>query len=85
MKEATGELNMSIVVISSIAILSAFFYTILWPMINENQKQQTNCSKAICKVKNPSKDVTNGIIDHCYYVDKDGSPHDLDHVCKYKG
>lgn len=84
MKEATGELNMSVVVISSIAILSAFFYTILWPMINENQKQQTNCSKAICTVKNPSKDVENGIIRKCYYMDNNVR-HELNNVCKYKG
>jgi hypothetical protein len=84
MKEATGELNMSVVVISSIAILSAFFYTVLWPMINENQKQQTNCSKAICTVKNPSKDVENGIIRKCYYMDNNVR-HELNNVCKYKG
>ncbi|HJJ16481.1 MAG TPA: hypothetical protein OIM63_00085 [Bacilli bacterium] len=84
MKEATGELNMSVVVISSIAILSAFFYTILWPMINENQKQQTNCSKAICTVKNPSNDVENGIIKKCYYMDNNVR-HELNNVCKYKG
>ena len=84
MKEATGELNMSVVVISSIAIRSAFFYTVLWPMINENQKQQTNCSKAICTVKNPSKDVENGIIRKCYYMDNNVR-HELNNVCKYKG
>ena len=84
MKEATGELNMSVVVISSIAILSAFFYTVLWPMINENQKQQTNCSKAICTDKNPSKDVENGIIRKCYYMDNNVR-HELNNVCKYKG
>lgn len=84
MKEATGELNMSVVVISSIAILSAFFYTILWPMINENQKQQTNCSKAICTVKSPSNDVENGIIKKCYYMDNNVR-HELNNVCKYKG
>ena len=84
MKEATGELNMSVVVISSIAILSAFFYTVLWPMINENQKQQTNCSKAICTVKNPSRDVENGIIRKCYYMDNNVR-HELNNVCKYKG
>lgn len=83
MKEATGELNMSVVVISSIAILSAFFYTVLWPMINENQNQQVNCSKAICLVKDPNKDVDKNGYVKCKYKDKKNQEHDI--ICKYKG
>ena len=48
MKEATGELNMSVVVLVGISGLAAFFYFTLWPMIKNNMNQNTNCSKAIC-------------------------------------
>ncbi len=48
MKEATGELNMSVVVLVAIAGLAAFFYFTIWPMIRNNMNQNTNCSKAIC-------------------------------------
>lgn len=75
MKEATGELNMSVVVISSIAILSAFFYTVIWPMINENQKQQVSCSKAICGKKVDS----NGMV-KCHLENENE-----EFLCKYKG
>lgn len=78
MKEATGELNMSVVVISSVAILVAFFYTVLWPMLDDNQKSQMNCSKAVCE----KKADRNGMV-KCKYKDKDGSSHDI--TCKFKG
>ena len=48
MKEATGELNMSVAILVAIAGLAAFFYFTLWPMIKNNMNQNTNCSKAIC-------------------------------------
>ena len=48
MKEATGELNMSVAILVAIAGLAAFFYFTLWPMIKNNMNQTTNCSKAIC-------------------------------------
>lgn len=48
MKEATGELNMTVIVAISIGILSAFFFGVIWPMINGNFNRNTQCSKAIC-------------------------------------
>ncbi len=48
MKEATGELNMTIIVSISIGILAAFFFGFLWPMINGNFQKNSQCSKAIC-------------------------------------
>ena len=48
MKEASGELNMSVVVFIAIGALGSFFYFTIWPMIRNNMNQNTNCSKAIC-------------------------------------
>ncbi len=33
MKEATGELNLTIIVVMAVGALMAFFYTLIWPMI----------------------------------------------------
>ena len=49
MKEATGELNMTVIIAIAVAILAAFFYTILWPMIRTNFDSKASCSRAICE------------------------------------
>lgn len=79
MKEATGELNLSVIVISSVAILAAFFYTVLWQMINHNQQSQVNCSKAICN-KPTDEDLTPEYVT-CHMPGDD----DETFECKYKG
>ncbi len=76
MKEATGELNMSLVVISSVAILVAFFYGVIWPIMDKNQEQQMNCSKAICAKKDTNND---GMVD-CHLKGKTET-----FSCKFKG
>ena len=48
MKEATGELNSAIIVVIAVGILSAFFFTILWPIIHRNFQKNINCDRAIC-------------------------------------
>ncbi len=48
MKEATGELNTTVVVVLAVGVLMAFFYYTLWPIIRENFNKQTQCAKAIC-------------------------------------
>ncbi len=48
MKEATGELNMTVAVVVGIAGLAAFFYFTVWPSIRNNMNRTTNCSEAIC-------------------------------------
>lgn len=55
MKEATGALNSTIVVVIAVGILSAFFYFTLWPKIRNNMEQNSNCSKAWCE-GNPNSD-----------------------------
>ena len=49
MKEATSELNLTVVVVISIAGLAAFFYMTIWPMIQNNVNKYTKCSVAICE------------------------------------
>ena len=48
MKEATGELNMTVVIVIAVAILAAFFYTLIWPLIKQNYDGNASCAKAIC-------------------------------------
>lgn len=56
MKEATGELANLLVVTVSVAILVAFFYFTIWPLIDNNFKRQTMCDKAICEGSDADKD-----------------------------
>lgn len=41
MKEATGELNMTVVTIIAIAAVAALFYVFLWPVIQKSIVTQT--------------------------------------------
>lgn len=49
MKKATGDLASTVVVAISVAILVAFFFYTIWPMLDSNFKSQTACEKAICE------------------------------------
>lgn len=57
MKEATGELNMTVAIVVGIAGLAAFFYFSLWPTIKNNMNSNTKCSQAICE-KCPSNNCS---------------------------
>ena len=48
MKEATGELNMTVVTVVAIAAVAAFFYAFVWPGIRNSITASTNCSQAQC-------------------------------------
>ena len=41
MKEATGELNMTVVTLVAVAALGALFYFVVWPMVQRMVVQQT--------------------------------------------
>lgn len=41
MKEATGELNMTVITLIAIAAIAALFYVFVWPMIQRTIAQQT--------------------------------------------
>ncbi len=46
MKEATGELNMTVVTVVAIAAILAFFYLVIWPTIRVSLSLTTACSSA---------------------------------------
>ena len=75
MKEATGELNLLLVVVTIVGALVAFFYFSVWPMIRANQQAHTNCSKAVC---NSDTFDENGMVE-C------SLPDGTTINCKYKG
>ncbi len=50
MKEATGELNMTVVTVVAIAAIAAFFYAFVWPGIQESIKKNT--CEAQCSTDN---------------------------------
>lgn len=48
MKEATGELNMTVVTVVAIAAIAAFFYIFVWPSISisiANNQCATECGE----------------------------------------
>ncbi len=44
MKEATGELNMTVVTVVAIAAVAAFFYAFIWPGIKRTMAAQSVCA-----------------------------------------
>lgn len=80
MKEATGELNTTVIVVIAVASLTAFFYFTIWPAIRNNMNQNTKCSKAICE-KKPNND---GKTVQCYLVEN-GKKVGSDFPCAWKG
>ena len=73
MKKAVGELSNTVVVVIAVAILIAFFYYTVWPLIDNNFNAQTSCEKAICDIQ---KDASGKVITvdgkvECRMPDKD--------------
>lgn len=66
MKEATGELNMTVVTVVAIAAVAAFFYAFVWPSIKASIQASTYCATAICE--NCSGDTCN-----CTAYDEQGN------------
>ena len=44
MKEATGELNMTVITVVAIAAVAAFFYAFVWPSIRASLILTTACN-----------------------------------------
>ena len=65
MKEATGELNMTVVTVVAIAAVAAFFYAFIWPSIQANIENSTKCSSAT------NCTDCNGSTCKCTYMDGD--------------
>ena len=79
MKEATGDLNMTVVIVLLVAVMGAIFSILISPNILRGIKSETNCSDAICPCDSHS--VTNGMCRECYMKGKEGQPF----ACPYKG
>ena len=78
MKEASGELNMTVFVVTVVAALGVFFFTIIWPAIRNNMASNTKCSDAICS----SEKNADGTVD-CVYIDRKGNKsEEFTCVCK---
>ena len=54
MKEATGELNMTVITVVAIAAVAAFFYAFLWPSI------QSGLSRNTCENSGGTYSASNG-------------------------
>ncbi len=54
MKEASGELNMTVITIVAIAAVGALFYVFVWPMI------QTSIASQTCKTYGPDWHAVRG-------------------------
>lgn len=46
MREATGELNMTVIVIMAVAAVAGLFYVAIWPGIEANINRATWCASA---------------------------------------
>lgn len=74
MKEATGELNMTVITVVAIAAVGAFFYAFVWPRIKSSINNNTKCADAICPAN-----CTTGTC-KCTYIDEDGKEEQI--TCK---
>jgi len=79
MKEATGELNMTVVIVVAVAILSVFFFGILWPNIKNTFIATNKCSDAVCD----KRTLHDGVVTCKYY--KNGHQEGADFECPWKG
>lgn len=68
MREATGELNMTVIVIVAVSAIAALFYAVIWPAIKSNLEQSTKCSAAICPACSGNDKTAN-----CQYYDADAN------------
>ncbi len=83
MKEATGELNTAVVVAIAIGILAVFFFSVVWPILDNNFERTAQCDKAACDCSADSRVIENGV-EYCTECSIDGEivP---DMKCIYKG
>ena len=74
MKEATGELNNTVIVFTAVALLTAVFFMIIWPMVKQGCVDDANCANAICDAGydpntgmapciNPNEDATDEVFE----------------------
>jgi hypothetical protein len=79
MKEATGELAGSVIVVAAVAVLTAFFFTIIWPMVRTGMEDRATCANAVCDIGYNE----NGMA-WCYSPSDTGDDKDF-YECPFKG
>jgi len=80
MKEATGELNMTVVTVVAIAAVGAFFYAFIWPGIQQSIERSTYCATASCGECEASSNGKQKC--KCTYTDKAGTEKEID--CEFQ-
>ncbi len=65
MKEATGELNMTVVTVVAIAAVAAFFYAFIWPNIKNSITASTYCAMATCDQASCNTDKSKTVCTSC--------------------
>ncbi len=80
MKEATGELNMTVFVVVAIGVMSAFFFTVLWPSLKETLVANSKCRDAVCDANSVSDGMAT-----CQYYTSSGSQVGGSFKCVWKG
>ncbi|MCR5787488.1 MAG: hypothetical protein K6G37_00110 [Bacilli bacterium] len=83
MKEATGELNSTVIVVITIGLLSTFFFTVIWPLLKNNLNSNTKCSEAICSNEAKKSCVKDPKTRVCKYVECTYNKQKV--KCPYKG
>lgn len=76
MKEATGELNMTVVTVVAIAAVAAFFYAFIWPSIKNSITASTNCTNATCDASQCEEQNGTRTCKNCSYTDANGETKD---------
>lgn len=82
MKEATNELNLTVIVVLSVGILMAFFFTVMWPNIRNNYKRTANCKSAVCDCSNAKN---NDYKCKCWSSNKDREQDINSFTCSWEG
>ena len=77
MKEATGELNMTVVTVLAIGAIATIFYTLVWHLIKSNITNKTNCANAVCGTCG----ATEPGVASCTYIDDSGDSKNISCAC----
>ena len=84
MKEATGSLNMTLIVVVAIGVMASFFFGVFWPSIKNSFDSNTACNKAKCVIKKDDDgNIVSGVKDG-YYTDCTYESSKISN-CPYKG
>ena len=84
MKEATGELNMTVVTVVAIAAVGAFFYAFVWPSIRASITAGTKCANATCDQSKCKPSGTKMVCSGCTYMNEDGTVAKDTITCSYE-